>query len=239
MELEPIPDIVFQDDAILVLFKPGGWFVHPPENPKYRRGLKRKTCVQWLADVHGIKASPAHRLDAGTEGVLVFGKTRESLQNLNAQFLQNSVQKTYLAVCRGWLKEPKGEITLPLELDSTQALVDACTVYETLAQIQKDFSVNPKFSFSRYSLLRVQPKTGRWHQIRRHFNRISHPLIGDSEHGDLRHNRYFREVLNIEGLCLKAKSLQLQHPRTNQFLEFTSPETLKWKNIETIFQYQV
>ena len=60
---DAVPQILFQDEDLLLLFKPSGWFVHPPENPRFRRGLKRRTCVQWLGDAHNIKAFPAHRLE--------------------------------------------------------------------------------------------------------------------------------------------------------------------------------
>ena len=230
------PSILFEDDEILILFKPSTWFVHPPENPRHRRGLKRRTCVQWLMDVHQIKANPAHRIDVPTEGVLVFGKTKKATAHLNLQFKNQSVKKTYHAVVRGWFQTSNGAIELPLELDSTQVLVPCLTRYRTLKQIELDFSVHPKFSTSRYSLLEVHPQTGRWHQIRRHMNRVSHPLIGDREHGDSRHSRFFREKLSIEGLCLRAFQLQIIHPESLQEVTFTSPQTARWNTIENLFQ---
>lgn len=232
------PFILFQDESILILFKPSGWFVHPPEDPRHRRGLKRKTCVQWLMDFHEIKAFPAHRLDAGTEGLIIFGKTKTASQFLNAQFRNHTIEKTYHAVVRGWFKDPAGKIDLPLELDSTGTLVESLTHYKTLATIEKNFAINPKFSTSRYSLLKIQPVTGRWHQIRRHMNRVSHPIIGDSEHGDLRHNRFFRETLLIDGLCLQASKIMFQHPTSLENMTFTTPQTEKWKLIESVFKIE-
>jgi tRNA pseudouridine65 synthase len=232
------PSILFQDDFILILFKPAGWFVHPPENPVHRRGLKRKTCVQWLMDAHSIKASPAHRLDVGTEGVLIFGKTKPALKNLNQQFLNQKVKKTYNCVVRGWLKEPSGKIDLPLELDSTKTLVPSTTIYKTLSKIEKNVVINPKFATSRYSLLEAEPETGRWHQIRRHMNRVSHPIIGDSEHGDLRHNRFFREDLKIPNMCLRAKSISFLHPENDNEMFFQTPHTERWEQIENLFQFR-
>lgn len=234
---EQQPEIIFEDASLLILFKPPHWFVHPPENPKYRRGLKRKTCVQWLMDKKNIKAYPAHRIDAATEGILIFGKTKEATANLNLQFKNHLIKKTYWAVVRGWFKEPDGKITLPLELDSTRELADCETNYKTLKQIEHNYSVNPKFQTTRYSLLEVQPITGRWHQIRRHMNRVSHPIIGDREHGDSHHNRYFRDQLNIEGLCLQARKLGFTHPELKNLISFQSPATKKWENIEKLFDF--
>lgn len=230
------PSILFEDDSILVLFKPASWFVHPPEDPRHRRGLKRRTCVQWLMDVHGIKANPAHRIDVPTEGLLLFGKTKVATADLNLQFKNQLVKKMYQAVVRGWFNTPSGDISLPLELDSTGELVPCLTNYQTAGCIEQDFSIHPKFETSRYSFIHAQPRSGRWHQIRRHMNRVSHPIIGDREHGDSRHSRYFREQLQIEGLCLRAHQIKFLHPDTQSPVHFTSPTTLKWHLISKLFK---
>lgn len=233
------PQILQQDDDILLLYKPSTWFVHPPENPRFRRGLKRRTCVQWLSDVHGLKAFPAHRLDAATEGILIFGKTREATAHLNMQFKNHETRKTYYAVVRGWLREPDGKIELPLELDSTGELVPCETGYRTLARIEHSVKISKKFDTSRYSLLEVSPRTGRWHQIRRHMNRIAHPIIGDREHGDSHHNRYYRDQLALNGLCLWAKELELTHPGSGKKVRYTSPRSDKWKQIGELFDFSI
>ncbi len=230
------PKIIFKDEDILVLNKPPTWFVHPPENPKHRRGLKRRTCVQWLSDQHSIKASPAHRLDVATEGLLLFGLHTESLQNLNSQFREHSIKKKYLTVVRGWLKEKEGCIIIPLELKTTGDLAECETNYTTLAKIEHDTKISKKFDTSRFSLLDVSPRTGRWHQIRRHMNRISHPILGDTEHGDTHQNRYFRENLKIEGLCLLAHELSFVHPSTGLALNFKSELTPRWQRITEMFK---
>lgn len=231
-----LPEILFQDQHILLLNKPNTWFVHPPENPRFRRGLRRRTCVQWLNDAHGIKAFPAHRLDAATSGLLLFGLDKTATAHLNAQFKNHEVEKIYQAVVRGWLHEADGRIELPLELDSTQELVPCETNYRTLAKIEHAVKISKKFDTSRYSLLEVRPRTGRWHQIRRHMNRVSHPIIGDREHGDSHHNRYYRDKLGINGLCLWARELHLTHPATGEKIHFSCPIDERWKKIENIFE---
>jgi tRNA pseudouridine65 synthase len=237
-ETEPtvFPEIIFQDENLLILFKPSGWFVHPPENPRFRRGLKRRTCVQWLSDVKNIRAFPAHRLDCATEGILVFGLDKPTTAHLNNQFKCHETSKKYFAVVRGWLKDPDGRIELPLELDSTGELVACETNYRTLKTIEHNVKISKKFDTSRYSLLEVSPKTGRWHQIRRHMNRVSHPIVGDREHGDSHHNRYFRDQLGINGLCLWAKELSFTHPATGERVQFLSPQTEKWEMILRLFE---
>lgn len=230
------PQILFQDSDLLLLFKPSTWFVHPPENPRYRRGLKRRTCVQWLTDTQNIKAYPAHRLDAATEGIFICGKNKESTAHLNLQFKNHEIQKIYYAVVRGWPQDRNGKIEIPLENKSTGEFSPCETDYLTLAQIEYPAKVGKRFNTSRYALLEVSPKTGRWHQIRRHLNRISHPIIGDREHGDSHHNRYFRDQLHIDGLCLWAKELTLTHPKTGEKIKFTSPISERWIKINSLFK---
>ena len=235
---EAVPEILFQDDELLLLFKPSNWFVHPPENPRFRRGLKRRTCVQWLGDAHNIKAYPAHRLDAATEGILIFGKNKKSTADLNLQFKNHEIQKSYMAAVRGWMPEEAGAINIPLESASTSGPVESLTDYRSLAKIELPFAVGKQFNSSRYSLLEISPRTGRWHQIRRHMNRVAHPVIGDREHGDGRHNVFFRDELKIDGLCLWAKELVLRHPVSGEKIKFISPVSEKWQSLAKLFSLE-
>ncbi len=230
------PQIIFQDDDLLLINKPPTWFVHPPENPRYRRGLKRRTCTQWLMDVHHLRAYPAHRIDAATEGIFISGKTKEATSHLNLQFKNHETKKVYYAVVRGWFKEDSGSIEIALENNSTGDYAQCETHYRKLSEIELPVKISKQFATSRYSLLEVSPKTGRWHQIRRHMNRVSHPIIGDREHGDSHHNRYFRDTLAIDGLCLWAKELTINHPTTGKKLKFESPKSEKWQQIENLFK---
>ncbi len=189
-------------------------------------------------DFENIKANPVHRLDVPTEGLIVFSKNKLSSTVLNAQFKDQTVKKTYHAVVRGWLRPETGEIDIPLELDSTGELVPCLTAYTTRATLELNHCIQEKFPTTRYSLLEINPKSGRWHQIRRHMNRKSHPIVGDREHGDSRHNRYFRETIGIEGLCLRAASITITHPKTQEQMTWTSPLTKKWEALFTLFQTQ-
>lgn len=232
------PQIIYEDADLLLINKPATWFVHPPENPRYRRGLKRRTCTQWLNDVHGIKAFPAHRLDAATEGIFICGKDKEATAHLNLQFKNHETFKIYYAAIRGWLTEPTGLIELPLKNNTTGEFVNCETHYRTLARVEHPVKVSKKFDTSRYTLLEVNPRTGRWHQIRRHMNRVSHPIIGDREHGDSHHNRYFRDTLQIDGLCLWAKELTITHPTSGEKIKFESPISARWQQLHKLFNFQ-
>ncbi|MFN3698279.1 MAG: pseudouridine synthase [Pseudobdellovibrio sp.] len=229
------PSIVYQDDDLVILMKPSHVYVHPPECRIARKTVGRKTCIHWLMDRHKIMAHPAHRLDFATEGLVIFCKNTKTSSEMNKQMREHAIQKEYDVIVRGWLTPEKGQIDKPLELDSTGELVPALTIYKTLKKIELDYSVNSRFPTSRYSWLHVELKTGRWHQIRRHMNRIAHPVIGDREHGDSHHNRFFRDHLHINGLCLKAKRLKFLHPHQNTIIDATAPQTELWNNIHLLF----
>ena len=229
------PQIIFEDDGLIVLFKPSRMYVHPPEDLIARKTVGRHTCIHWLQDTHKIIANPIHRLDFSTEGLLIFAKNTNIASALNLQMRQKQIQKFYDAVVRGWFKNSFGEINLPLEMDTTNGLAECITLYSTILKIELNHTVNTNFATTRYSLLDIELKTGRWHQIRRHMNRVSHPIIGDREHGDGRHNIFFRDVLGIDGLCLKAKRLEFYHPVTDKKMIFHAPVSELWQKINRLF----
>lgn len=230
-----IPFIVFEDNELLCLYKPVNYYVHPPENKFAKQKVGRNTCIHWLEDHHQLRAFPIHRLDYPTEGLVLFGKTTVATQKLNIMMRNKEIVKYYDAIVRGWFKQPYGIIDLQLELDSSRALVDCTTLYSTQHTLELPEAVNSQFTTTRYSWLDIELKTGRWHQIRRHMNRVAHPVIGDREHGDSHHNRYFRDRLKVDGLCLKAKRLVFTHPLENKIIDLKCPESPKWKNLSLLF----
>jgi tRNA pseudouridine65 synthase len=226
-------DFLYQDEDLIVIDKPPGYHVHPPEDdyPVPRA----KICLYRVRDTLKQKIFPVHRLDVATSGILLFARSSEMAGLLARQFSAQGVRKTYWAVARGYTPE-EGHIDLPLESDSSQAWLESHTLYQRLATLEIEQPVGKRFPTARYSLLKVQPQTGRFHQIRRHFNRISHPLVGDGTHGDSHHNRFFRERLGIAGLCLRAARLEITHPRHGQPLSFHAPVTEKWVKIQGLFK---
>lgn len=223
--------ILFQNDDIVAIDKPAGYHVHPPENSEILVPRSR-VILYGLRKQIQKKLYPVHRLDVATSGVLLYALSSEQARDLNAELREGSAKKTYLTVVRGFV-QPHGEITLPLELDSTKDLVPAHTEYQTLARIEFDVAVGKKFKTARYSLLEVHPHTGRYHQIRRHFNRISSPVVGDTDHGDSHHNRFFREQLDIQGLCLRAWELKTANH------QICAGTNTKWNSIFNLFTGQL
>lgn len=226
-------EVIYQDEYFIAVNKPSGYHVHPPEDRRIRVP-KEKICLYQVRDLIHQKVYPVHRLDAGTSGVLLFALSSEAARKMCTLFSERQTQKTYLAVARGYTPESL-EIEIPLELDSTGELAEARTSLKRLATLELPVAIGKKFPTARYSLIEVKPHTGRYHQIRRHLNRISHPLLGDAYHGDTRHNQFFRNDLKIEGLCLKAIELSFLHPWLGTQVTLKAPDCDKWKKIQYIF----
>jgi tRNA pseudouridine65 synthase len=219
--------ILFRDDYLVAVNKPAGLLVH---RSAIARGETR-FALQLLRDQIGRRVYPVHRLDRPTSGVLLFALDSDTARSLTGQFCRATIDKRYLAVVRGHT-EPAGVIDYPLreQQDSmTDALADpdkpaqsAVTRYQRLATVELPYAVGP-YASARYSLLEVRPQSGRKHQIRRHMKHIFHPLVGDTTHGDGRHNRLFRERFACRRLLLAATRLALTHPRTGQALCIDAP----------------
>jgi tRNA pseudouridine65 synthase len=211
-EVKPHFEILHRDEHLIAIHKPPGFHVHQPEDPR-RRVSRDLICLNNLRDQIGAYLYPVHRIDVGTEGVLVFALNSPTAGQMCRKFQESSVKKTYFAIARGYTND-KGVIDIPLELDSTGDLAEALTRYRTLARVELPHAVGKRHPTARYSLIEAHPETGRFHQVRRHLARLSHPLIGDAVHGDSHHNRFFRTTLDCPGLWLKAKAIEFAHPST-------------------------
>ncbi|QOC23551.1 pseudouridylate synthase [Wenzhouxiangella sp. AB-CW3] len=206
LESSPRFRIVYQDQWLCAIDKPCDLMVH-----QSKLGTDRQFAVQLLRDQIGQKVWPVHRLDRATSGVLLFALDRETASAVGRQFMAQSVDKRYLAVVRGWV-DAAGEIDHPLKKHKTAAEGQPSqTGYRRLAKAELPFPMG-EHDTVRYSLVEAVPKSGRRHQIRRHFKHISHHLIGDTTYGDGRHNRLFRQHLGCHRLLLHAASLELRHP---------------------------
>jgi len=219
-------EILYQDDYLVAINKPSGLLVHRSLIDKH----ETQFAVQLLRDQIGQKVYPPHRLDRPTSGVLLFALDPDTARLLTEQFTQGWVQKTYLALVRGFCA-PEGVIDYPLK-EELDEIVDAkanqdkpaqaaITHYKTLEQFELPFA-SGKHATSRYSLLELQPKTGRKHQLRRHLKHIFHPIVGDTTHGDGKQNRLFREQFGCERLMLHANRLTFQHPYSDSLVKITT-----------------
>lgn len=219
--------ILFADRHLVAIDKPAGLLVH-----RSRIDLSARTfAMQQLRDQLGQLVFPVHRLDRPTSGVLLFALSAEIARQLADQFAARTVKKKYQAIVRGHLDqsikwdEPIGE-----KLDrmtDQRARLDkppqpAITIVEPIRNWTIPFSTG-KYPTSRYALVTAKPLTGRKHQLRRHFNHMAHPIVGDTTYGDRRHNRLFRERLGIGRLLLVARELTFKHPVDKRTLTINAP----------------
>ena len=218
-------NILYNDEFIIAIDKPQGFHVHPHQT-HHHKICRSLICLYLVRDHLGQQVFPIHRLDAGTSGVLIFAKSSEAASRMSSLVRDHQIAKTYWALVRG-NTPTEGTIQIPLLSQTTDKLLEAQTHYKKLKTL--------KLTKGFYSWLEVKPTTGRYHQIRRHMNRISHPLIGDAQHGDSRHNQYFRNEFRISGLCLRATELQFVHPWTNSEISIHAPIDPKWTQIQNLF----
>ena len=215
MEQETL-EIIFQDEYIVAINKPSNLLVHRSWIDKD----ETRFAIQILRDQIGQYVYPVHRLDKPTSGVLLFALSKEMARALSEQMQEGLFRKEYLAIVRGYADE-KGEIDYALKevldkMTDSKARTDkdaqeAITFYEKLGQVELPFPVG-RYETTRYSLLRLQPETGRKHQLRRHMKHILHPIVGDTKYGRGEHNRFFREKFCCHRLLLHASTLSFTHP---------------------------
>lgn len=201
MELE----ILFKDDDFVAINKPHGLLVH---RSKYADEAN-VFAVQELRNQIGQYVWPCHRLDRKTSGVLLFALNEQANSLMQQQFANNQTIKTYRCIVRGFTDD-KGIIDYALINDKDKKQ-DAITAYKTIKQSEIEVPFG-KFNTSRYSLVEVYPKSGRLHQIRKHFAHIFHPIIADRPHGCNKQNGLFKERWKMDTMMLYAKQLQFNHP---------------------------
>ncbi len=212
-------NILYEDTDFIAIHKPSGILVH-------RTRISEDTVfvLQILRDQLGYRIYPVHRLDRMTSGVLIFGKTKEAAGSLAELLREQKISKTYLAVVRGHLPA-SGTVDYPLARSPQHKKQPAVSEYRSLDQTEIPHAIS-RYPTSRYSLVKITPKTGRFHQIRKHFAHFRHPVIGDRPHGDCKHNKYLREKLGIAGMLLHAVSFSFVHPNTlNRVIIRSAPDS--------------
>lgn len=196
--------ILFEADDFVVVNKPAPLLVHT--HPRFP---KEYPLLQQVRDILGHYVWPIHRLDRQTSGCLIMAKRQEAVAPLSLALTQGS--KQYWALVRGVLhKEAPIDITNPIKKNKSTYQEAHSTVWCL------GHSLDP-----RCSIVRVQPHTGRHHQIRRHLRDIHHPILHDGDHGDSRVNRWWREQYGLSRLALHAGQIKLSYQ--NQDHCFTCP----------------
>ena len=219
---EAAVEILYRDAWIIAVNKPSGLLVHRSAIDRH----ERRFALQEVRRLTGKFVYPVHRLDKPTSGVLLFAFDEEVAAALSLAFRNGEVEKAYVAVVRGYTDE-EGCIDHPLKqmLDTkaqklrgiTKEAQAAKTYYRRLATVAFPYPVS-RYPQARYSLVLLEPESGRKHQLRRHMKHIFHPIVGDTKHGRGEHNRLFREKFGINRLLLHAHRMVLKHPVTGKVL---------------------
>ena len=208
-------DIVYEDDDIIVINKPRGMVVHPSA------GHGEGTLVNALLHhcdkmpVIGGKMRPGivHRIDKDTTGLLAVAKNDSAHKSLSAQIKEKTARRKYKALVEGVIKEDGGEVDAPIARHRADrkkmAVVLGGRSARTIYNVEKRY-IN-------HTLLDVELKTGRTHQIRVHMAHIKHPVVGDATYG------YKKQKFNLEGQLLHAYELSFDHPMTEERMVFTAP----------------
>lgn len=236
-------EIIYQDEYLVAVNKPAGMLVHRSWLDKH----ETQFVMQTLRDQIGQHVFPLHRLDRPTSGVLVFALSSEVASQVMPMFANHEMEKTYHAIVRGWIEEGAVlDYPLKVELDKIadkfakqdKEAQEAITAYQPIARIEVPYSTG-RFPTSRYCLLEMKPKTGRKHQLRRHMHHLSHPIIGDTTHGDGKHNRLFREHYDAQRLMLHASELRFIHPFTGESLVLKASFDEVWQRLFTQFEWSL
>jgi RluA family pseudouridine synthase len=198
--------IIYEDDWLVIVDKPAGLLTIPtPKDEK--RTLTNILNEDLKAKGLTYRLHPCHRLDRETSGLIIYAKGKSVQRKMRDIFKTHRIRKTYIAFVQGRIGQDKGRIQMAIEGQK------ALTVFKVL-ELRKGFSV-----------VEVEPQTGRTNQIRIHFKGIGHPLVGEKKFA-------FRRDFELKAnrLCLHAQGLEFAHPINKKNISVKSPLPLAMKN---------
>ncbi len=201
--------ILYRDEWIVAVDKPAGQMVIPSENPQADDEITMKI----LRDQIGIRVHPIHRLDRPTSGVLLFSTDLDAARILHAAFANHEVRKRYWAVVSGRPNWEKRTCREPLANDNTSEAKSAETTFRVIDHLAHDLS-----------LLEAKPKSGRFHQIRRHLAHLGHPIVGDYRYAGIGRSDQIGTLLGTgTRMLLQSVSIELRHPISEEELLIEAP----------------
>ncbi len=222
---EPFPlNIVYEDEALVVVDKPQGLVVHPA--PGHPGGTLVNALVSRIGGGSPLRPGVVHRLDKGTSGLLVLAKSEKAYQVLAEQFKAHSVKRLYQALAYGACDRDSGTIDAPLGRHPIHRKKIAVR-RETGRTAVTHFRVKERFESM--TLLELRPETGRTHQIRVHLSSSGHPIVGDDLYGGKQQENRIKDpelrtmIQSLTGPALHAGFLGFVHPESGRHIEFTSP----------------
>ena len=227
--------VLYQDPDLAIVDKPAGLMVH---DSALARG-ETDFAADRLREQFGRPIFLVHRLDRATSGCLLLAFDRATASALGKALMADrsgkaAFEKEYWAICRGWPSQARFTIDHPLDGGPGKPVKKpAVTDFEVLATLELPIP-SQGFDTSRYAWLRAAPRSGRFRQIRRHLKHASHHLVGDTSHGDGRHNRAFR-MLGIRRILLHARRLSFEHPRDGRRIEALAPPDAEFARALALF----
>ena len=217
VEAEDIPlDIYYEDDDLLVVYKPKGMVVHPA--PGNHNGTLVNAllwhCKDSLSGINGVlRPGIVHRIDKDTSGLLLVAKNDFAHVHLAEQIKEHSLNRIYQTIVYGVNMPDEGDVDAPIGRSTKDRKKMA--VIEGGRTAQTHYSVIKRYSG--YTHVQCKLRTGRTHQIRVHMAYIGHPVAGDAVYGPK------NVITQLGGQCLHAGTIGFIHPRTGEYMEFTSP----------------
>lgn len=217
IKAEDIPlDVVYEDNDILVVNKQKGLVVHPgngnPDGTLVNAIMAR--CKDSLSGIGGeIRPGIVHRIDKDTSGLLIIAKNDNAHINISEQIKNHEVQKTYIALVRGVIKENQATIDMPIARSTKERTKMA------VSKKGKNAVTHVKVleRFDDFTLVEVKIETGRTHQIRVHMAQIGYPVVGDYIYSN------GKNPFDVVGQMLHSYRLVFMHPVSNKKMELTAP----------------
>lgn len=229
--------IVYEDDEIILVNKPPGLTVHPGA------GIRDGTLVNallyrcnGLSGIGGkIRPGIVHRLDKNTSGIIVVAKNDFSHQHLADQFKARLVKKMYIALVAGEIEKDSGRFSFPISRHPTNR-VKMTTKTKTGREALTSWRIIKRYD--QVTMVEIEPKTGRTHQIRVHFADNGFPLLGDDVYGPKRYGTPFLEYVSkkLGRQALHASKLCFKHPKSGNIMEFSAPLAEDLRDLIGLFQ---
>ena len=221
-------DILYEDNDIIVVYKPSGMVVHPGNgNSQHTLVNALKGHTDSLSNMgEETRCGIVHRIDKDTSGILLIAKTNKAHVVLAEGFKNKTIKRKYIALVHGILDTNKGKIDAPIGRHAVHRK-KMCVTESNSKKAVTYFTVLERFDNA--TLIELELETGRTHQIRVHMDYIGHPVVNDPVYGN-------KKIINDYGQMLHAKYLGFNHPITNKFMEFEHKTDKEFDDIVASFR---